>query len=292
MERTKDGEDPTSEQAPDTFRQHYAGTFVAKRYRAYNAPMTQAHRAADSEREPLPIEMIRCLAWMRRNHNAVTAMFTVGIFLATSIYTVFAIKQWLAMNESNAINRENVESVQRALVFFSGQTESIKRITGKKVTSLTIIVPWDNSGVTEAMNGVSRVNWKTLPSPNGLPPDFSFPDEGTVESRQFEIPPRSSGNGTMDVPIDSIEATKQGVTRMFIHGWITYDDIFKGQKGEERKTPRHLSEFCDEITNIKSVPDDVTDPNATITWELSLCPTHTCTDERCADYAQKISSAP
>ena len=67
---------------------------------------------------------------------------------------------------------------------------------------------------------------------------------------------------------------------MFVWGWITYDDIFKN-------TPRHLSEFCDEITNIKGTPEDITDPAANITWELSLCREHNCSDERCADYREK-----
>jgi hypothetical protein len=233
------------------------------------------------------------LEWLRNadNHTYVTTGCAALAVAITAIYTLFAVLQWFALRESNSINRENVEYVQRALVFFSGQNGSIKRIDGKKVTGLTIVVPWENSGITEAMNGESRVNWKTFPSPNGLPSDFNFPDLGNVQSRQFEIPPRSNGNGTMDVPIEWIGSAKQGFVRLFIYGWITYDDIFKGNQGE-RKTPRHLSEFCDEITNIKSVPDDLTDPNAAITWELSLCSTHTCTDERCADYSARIAQSP
>jgi hypothetical protein len=191
------------------------------------------------------------------------------------------------MVESNRINRENMESTQRALVFFSGQVGYVKRFAGKKITSLTLVLPWENSGVTPAIDGDSRVNWKTFQSPTGIPEGFSYPDEGNVERRQFDIPPRGYGNGTEDVPIEWIEATKDNSLRLFVHGWITYDDIFKGKKGE-RITPRHLSEFCDEITNIKSSPDDVTDPAANITWELSLCPEHNCSDERCKDYSTKI----
>jgi hypothetical protein len=252
-------------------------------------PMEQAKEGSDPapDKTPKPVKSKRISEWFNGlNHNGITALFTVGIFVATATYAVFAIKQWNAMRESNAINRENVESVQRALVFFSGQPAYVKRLTGKKVTSLTIVLPWENTGVTPAMNGKSIVNWKTFPSPSGLPENFTYPDEVNVEPRQFEIPPRGYGNGTMDVPIQWIEATKNGSLRMFIHGWIIYDDIFKGTEGT-RKTPIHLSEFCDEITNIKSTPDDVTDPTANITWELSLCREHNCSDERCRDYQEK-----
>jgi hypothetical protein len=190
------------------------------------------------------------------------------------------------MIKSNRISRESVESVQRALVYFSGQPAYIKRVVGNKVGTLTIVIPWENSGVTPAMNGKSMVNWRIFHGPNGIPDNFTYPDEGQVKPRQFDIPPKSSGNGTMDVPIWAISSAKNGVGRLYVHGWIVYDDIFKGRP-RKRNTPRHLSEFCSEITNIKSIPDDITDPNVNITWELSLCPEHNCSDERCADYKEK-----
>ena len=183
------------------------------------------------------------------------------------------------MRESNAINRENVEVVQRALVFFDGQVAAIKRTTDKRNTALTLVMPWQNTGVTPAMNGKARVNWLVIPQ--ALPDNFAFPDLGNVKPRQFDIPPRAFGNGTADVPIEFIEKAKNKGFRMYVWGWITYDDMFKG-------TTKHLNEFCDEIVNIKSDPDDITDPKANITWESSLCGEHNCTDERCADYSTKI----
>jgi hypothetical protein len=225
-----------------------------------------------------------CAPWWKRvNWQLLVeiAVFLVGVKVAF-IYS----GQLRQMIESNDINRENVESVERALVFFSGQAGYVKRLTRKKVTSLTIILPWENSGVTPAINGLSVVNWKTFPSPSGIPGNFTYPDEANPAPKQFEIPPKGYGNGTMDVPITWIAATKDKRLRMFIYGWITYDDIFKGTNGR-RKTSRHLSEFCDEIVNIKSTPDDLTDPSANITWELSLCREHNCSDERCMDYEEK-----
>lgn len=97
MEDEKDGGKPTANRATDTFKQHYAGTFIAKRYRAYNNPITETQETCNSEREPFPMEVERCLAWIRRNHSAVTAITTVGIFLVTAVYAVFAALQWRAM---------------------------------------------------------------------------------------------------------------------------------------------------------------------------------------------------
>ncbi len=249
-------------------------------------------RSAEHRKEATSLHHIsrwaRFCRWFKKITVAEVGMLilTVAIAASSIVYTIYAKRQWNVMRESNNINRENMESVQRALVSYSGQTGQIKRLTGKKVTSLTMVLPWENTGVTPAMNGKSVVNWKTLPSPNGLPENFTYPDQMEVEPRQFEIPPRGIGTGTMDVPIGWIQVTKGKTVRMFIYGWITYDDIFKKAAGA-KGTPRHLSEFCDEITNVKSTPEDVTDPAANITWELSLCRGHNCTDERCEDYKEK-----
>jgi hypothetical protein len=224
----------------------------------------------------------RFMKWLFTATVAEVGMFLLTLVIAGSgiYYTKYAKRQWKAMHESNEINRENVESVQRALVFFSGQTGIAKRITGTRVSTLTILVPWLNTGVTPATEGKSVVNWQTLPSPFGLPQNFAYPDLANTKPVRFEIPPKGSGNATMDVPIHWIEDTKNKKFRMFIYGWITYRDIFS-------RTPIHLSEFCSEITNIDSGPKDVTDPTANIAWELSLCSEHNCSDERCSDYREK-----
>jgi hypothetical protein len=290
MQDTKHSADPSPKNESQSFKQNYAGTFVTKRQQTQNNPVEPDEDTADSKSEPTPLEVVMKV-WdfitEPKHANAIMAVFTALIFLATGAYAIIALLQWGAMRDSNNINRENMESVQRALVSYSGQTGQIKRLTGKKVTSLTMVLPWQNTGVTPAMNGKSVVSWKTFPSPNGIPDNFTYPDQVQVEPRQFEIPPREFGSGTMDVPIEWIQVTKDKTVRMFIYGWITYDDIFKGRPEGSKVTPRHLSEFCDEITNIKSAPDDITDPAANITWELSLCQEHNCTDDRCKDYKEQ-----
>ncbi len=75
---------------------------------------------------------------------------------------------------------------------------------------------------------------------------------------------------------------RDGQLRIYVWGWITYHDIFKG-------TPARLSEFCDEITDVKSSSTDMTDPSAKVTWDLLLCQEHNCADEECGDYGDKTA---
>src|SRR6202011_1536209 len=44
----------------------------------------------------------------------------------------------------------------------------------------------------------------------------------------------------LDIPMDRIKA---GTDRIFIWGWMEYDDTLKGTLG----TPRHRTEFCNEL---------------------------------------------
>ena len=182
-----------------------------------------------------------------------------------------------AAKVANVTTREALTSVQRAFIFFVGNASATKVVIDNRITDLNFTLPFNNAGVTPTKNAESRVNWQSFP--DGLPTNFNFPDTGSVLSRQFDIPPKAYGNGTFAIPIGYIEAAKQSHTHLFVWGWIAYSDIFAN-------TPRRLSEFCDEIVNIKSVPEDVTNASANITWDLSLCPVHNCFDERCVDYGQ------
>jgi hypothetical protein len=293
MDEGKNRTDPTHGYQNQTFVKQFAAQFETQGVGAEKNPEGTDEPKNDSHREPSPPEaLMRAWESITEHSNAIMAVFTILIFAATTAYTVIAILQWNAMRDSNEINRENVESVQRALVSFGGQVGHIKRVSGKKITKLTLVMPWENTGVTPSMNGKSRGNWKTFEGPGGIPDNYTYPDQSAIKLTQFEISPKGYGNITADVPIEWIQAVKNGGFRMFVYGWITYDDIFSKASNGTRKTPIHLSEFCDEITNVKSIPDDVTNPDASITWELSLCSEHNCTDERCADYAQKIANAP
>jgi hypothetical protein len=199
----------------------------------------------------------------------------IGLFA----YTTVTALMYSTNKQSNETTREALTSVQRAFVSFLGSAYISKTVVAGKTTELVFNLPWENSGVTPTKNADSRVNWKVFT--DDLPANFTFADQGNVQHRQFEIPPKGVANTTLPVQVVFVDAARKGGPHLFVWGWITYNDIFDN-------TPRRLSEFCDEIINIKSTPEDIADPAATITLELQLCQVHNCSDERCADYNELI----
>ena len=119
-----------------------------------------------------------------------------------------------------------------------------------------------------------------------MPTDFTFPDIGTVQMRQGEIPARATGNATIEgIRPEVFVDAEHNRSRIYVWGWITYNDVFKG-------TPRHLTEFCDEVSNIKITNEDASQaPQASseFSWTLSFClVSHNCYDRQCSDYSDKI----
>lgn len=189
--------------------------------------------------------------------------------------------QAVAAQNASVTTREALTSVQRAFIYFVGSSSITKTISMGKVSELIVGVPWQNGGVSPTKNAVSGVNWISLPGE--IPLNYTFPDQGNIDSKQFEIPPKAFAFGTVKIPISFIESARKGQSHLFLHGWITYHDIFD-------KTPTRLSEFCDEVVEIKSSTPQLTEPTAEISWQLSLCQNHNCSDERCLDYKQRTQS--
>lgn len=114
------------------------GTFVAKRYYAYNNPILPTQQASDPGRsdpgrELLPMEMKRCIAWVRDNHNAVIAVCTVGILAVTAVYAVVATLQWcamrgqlLAMQSANQTSRDQIRLSVRPWVGLTDDPDPIQ----------------------------------------------------------------------------------------------------------------------------------------------------------------------
>jgi hypothetical protein len=184
-----------------------------------------------------------------------------------------------AARDANKTTREALVSVQRAFIAQTGVMSYLPVIRDKKVTDLTLQLPWFNAGTTPIKKGRSQINWHGFPG-WGLPNNFDFPDEGRVQPRQFVIPPKGLGTATMDLPITWLGYFKSGSLRFFVWGWITYHDIFEG-------TPVRLSEFCYEVKDVKTSSEDITSPSTSTTWQIELCDEHNCFDEECRDYKQR-----
>lgn len=117
MDEKKHTEEPSGYRESQSFKQNYAGTFVAKRIHDQKDSVNTQQEKYDPDKQIMPMEMKisidKCLAWLSINHNAVTAVSTALIFLATAIYAVFASLQWIEMRKSVETARQTLEAQNR-----------------------------------------------------------------------------------------------------------------------------------------------------------------------------------
>jgi hypothetical protein len=186
-----------------------------------------------------------------------------------------------ATQQAANVARESLTSVQRAQMAFAGQLTVQKKIDQNKITDLTFTLPWENLGDTATVNTRDRANWKIFPN-SGIPSDFDFADLPGNDQRQYDIPAKGYGRSTLTINPFDISLVTGKLGRIYVWGWMAYNDVFPG-------TPRHLTEFCDEITNFTATADDVTSPSTEFKWgDLSLCTTHNCYDKECKDYQERV----
>jgi len=195
-------------------------------------------------------------------------LILIGVKLAC-IYS----SQLKAMLKSNEINREALESVQRAFIFLAPvEGTAYKNSAGTKIKSFSFRFPWENSGVTPTRNMATHVNWTFLPGP--LPNDFSFPDLWSPGQPHINahvaIGPKGSTNSTVPVSIEYINAMLAHKAHLYFWGWAKYRDIFPN-------TPDHLTEFCMELTDLRFVRAE-----QRFQPEWVSCISHNCYDEECA----------
>lgn len=284
MEQANDGSNPSPEQICQTFKQHYAGTFVAKRQMQQHDTVDHENDTHYASDKPNPLEIV--MRWWAYIHdqghsNAVIAVFTIVIAVASVSYGVVALFQWCAMQESNETNREALVSVQRAFVFLGSATPV--RIVGRdhKVESYVFKFEWNNSGVTPTKKMTGHVSFDLRR--DKLPVDFAFPDiwhEGQTQVYEplFIAPHGFLSADSDQIPINGVQAMLAKQAHIYFWGWVRYRDIFD-------KTPEHVSKFCVEWTGFAGTGDPF-DLNQTISPVpvLSACTDNkrsTCYDEQC-----------
>jgi hypothetical protein len=144
--------------------------------------------------------------------------------------------------------REPTRSPKRAFISFSGSAgNKMLDPTGKTVVAVQFLTGWQNGGNTPTRIAFTHISWEPW-SPD-LPDNFTFPDKGDAETRPFVVGPKSISSIPMLIPIGAFDDAKNGRKRLFIWGWITYRDAFKG-------TPVRVSEFCGEVVNVSHLPPD------------------------------------
>lgn len=220
-------------------------------------------------------------------HNKKQLHWTIATAGLVFIYTGIMFWQSCLLRRSNEINREALESVQRAFVAYHG-IEERRAKQGNRVF-WEFQPTYENSGATPALDVINL---------------FSIGEgSGELAEQEFKI-----GRQTLPIskwPISTIAPrSTQSVARQFLEesyifgtflgddlsefpnahpkpdlyfwGWMVYRDVF-------RQTKRHLTEFCRHM----DFPELVTRPPAnSIRFNYEGCEQHNCTDEHCPDYEE------
>lgn len=262
MDEEKNSGEPSSYRESQSFKQNYAGTFVAKRIDEQADPIYSSEQRTYPEGEILPVEikivLDSCLVWLRKNHNAVTAVSTLLIFAATAIYAVFAILQWRAMGEANKITREAFQTEAKAHLAmkwiswasdYKEPPSAVDQICPDDSghSHFCIVMHFENGGKTPALETHTIVH--VIKPTNALKArdiveQFHFPALGEPEGRdpasagQHDWPEKSveeiCDSGDCVIPQDA-QSMIDGGLPILIYGVTQYRDIFKRQ---------HATRFC------------------------------------------------
>jgi hypothetical protein len=181
---------------------------------------------------------------------------------------------WLATGESNRINREGLESVQRAFVsfLFSINAQGVVDPKTKKVVQWNFSIPVINDGSTPTRNMV--MHFEVYPSRDELPYNFTFPDTSTVTRQLIVLGPKHTTYSAYfgRVRPEAIDALRRGQGHLYFYGWTTYNDVFPN-------TPQHITKFCFELSQFGMDAFTGAGPENTFytAWKR-----HNCADSECA----------
>ena len=195
--------------------------------------------------------------------TGILAAFTIWMALSTKDLRDFAEEQARDMKESITVAqrgaraaeaaakvaRETLEASQRPFIFIRGYEANV--LGG----IIRVGAIFENSGSTPTQNMRARINWKWFPGE--LPADFDYPDIGydgsvdkTIEERPAFVGPKSTTpSAQLDIPILWIDRVRNNDGRIFIYGWVEYDDLLPD-------SPRHRTEFCNELAVLGIGPDE------------------------------------
>jgi hypothetical protein len=195
------------------------------------------------------------------------------LLLATIVIAIIYGLQLNAMLESNNINRNALESVQRAVVTFSPKGEIATRVEHGKVVSWSLEIPITNQGATATKQLRDRGNLYI--SAKDMPKDFDFPDTGAPD--QGILGPKDTTSYEPEpIPISAVQAVQSGTGYIYVYGWASYDDAFFPQ------TKPHRTEFCYQLS-LNSIAGDVASLSYNLPGRLMSCHRHNCSDEDCED---------
>lgn len=212
--------------------------------------------------EPKPALKISCgalglpaamVAFMDDHEGFFVGIFTFFLVVSTALLWRSTEKLWRA-------GEKQATTIQRAFVFLS-------TIEAHVINANVHIMPkWENSGSTAANPAKSYGNWKTFIGPP--PANYDWPD---LDQTANPLPRRTGGDAfhmgprstkysqSCEVPIAFIEEVRARRQRLFVWGWIEYEDAFAD-------TPSHRTEFCNEVIVTGMGKDDSGATTAALTF--------------------------
>ena len=219
--------------------------------------------------------------------NGKAAAWTAACTLALTAFT------YLLYRVSNETN-QTARITQRAFLVFNGLAEGVDlngppdpKTKAVKRVMKEVYVNWYNAGPTPARGAVGVSNFQLWRS--DLPEGFDFHDMSKLtnpNANRIVVGPHQNSPQPLIVTIENFAAQRAGTDRMFFWGWVAYEDAFPGD-------PPRLTEFCSEMIQV-ALPDpkkDITDPTNHLAWNIQPCHAHSCYDEDCPDYTDRIKEA-
>ena len=221
------------------------------------------------------------------------AILLVGI---TGFYTYYARQQKNAMLDSNNINRESLQSVQRAFIRLKGITSNgvIKRTDKREERYFDMNANWENSGNTPATETIVFFSVDEL---QGEPDEAKFRGpyksqdygvsvvgaKGSLDSGIVEKPSAFFLGDQTNIPQANI-LTRESNRKIYFWGWVAYRDVFPA-------TAVHITEVCQQLTaSFYEQEPGKKDPVPRFNYQG--CHHHNCVDKYCDDYDEIANMAP
>jgi hypothetical protein len=206
-----------------------------------NAEHHAAEQDAKSKKENTDEALAYYTLWLMV-FTGILAVATVGLGGATLGLYFTGEKQIALTGDAAAAAQKAADVSELALISTQRAFVFVKQLVdpGPTTGDAPILVQWENSGTTPALNIIDRTNIVSMTDP--MPDDYPFVDKTTKPHPNVAsyLAPKAILHGPeIRIPAQIIERCALGGYYLYIYGWINYDDIFD---------KRHRTEFSYQVT--------------------------------------------
>jgi hypothetical protein len=203
------------------------------------------------------------------HERTITAVFIIILALSTMSLWAATRDAARAGQRAAAVAERALTRLQQAFVF-PKDFSPVGIVTNASGPAIRVRFKWHNSGATPARNVQSHVGWEHWQ--HDIPANFPFSDPGGgARPNSYVAPHADLPSAAVDIDLPIIEAARVGQIRLFLWGFVSYDDIFAG-------TPPHITKFCWEI-QVRG--DSAYATNARLELSTTTHDRHNCIDEDC-----------